>query len=183
MSKRIYPKVIGVCLQCKGYIIAKYSGMNKPTRRFCSYSCNTTYRNLTNNPVWRKEVREKIAGPRPHGNYKWSNNRRMRWAESLKGENSRFWQGGLTDENRGHRNSVQYTIWREQVFKRDNWTCQICEVRGGVILNADHIRPWSKFPELRFEVSNGRTLCLGCHKATPTFGGKVNQSFLAHLEK
>ena len=180
-AKRLnkYPKVIGICQQCKGAIVANYMAMDKPTRKFCSFACATTFRNLTDNPTWRADVRVKLSQPRPNGHYEWSEDRRIKWAESLKGDKCHFWRGGLTDENRGHRNSVYYALWREKVFERDNWTCQICNVRGGVILNADHIKPWSKFPELRFELSNGRTLCLDCHKQTDTFGGKVNTQ--AHL--
>lgn len=55
--------------------------------------------------------------------------------------------------------------WRKAVFARDNYTCQICKVRG-TYLEADHIKPWAYFPELRFELSNGRTLCRKCHDKT-----------------
>jgi 5-methylcytosine-specific restriction endonuclease McrA len=67
------------------------------------------------------------------------------------------------------RASVEYKAWRKAVFERDNWTCQMCSGRGG-ILQADHIKPFALFPELRFDVSNGRTLCLDCHSKTETFG-------------
>ena len=92
------------------------------------------------------------------------------------GEKSHFWKGGLTDENRKLRNSSMAKNWRKEVFERDDYTCQDCGLTSGngkaVILNADHIKSWSKYPELRFDLDNGRTLCLECHKKTDTFGGK-----------
>lgn len=63
----------------------------------------------------------------------------------------------------------QYKQWRKAVFERDNYTCQFCGLRG-CRLHADHILPYSTHIELRYEVSNGRTLCVSCHKTTPTWG-------------
>lgn len=57
---------------------------------------------------------------------------------------------------------VEYKSWRNAIFKRDNYTCQICDEYGG-ILHADHIKPWAQYEELRYELSNGRTLCVPCH--------------------
>lgn len=37
-------------------------------------------------------------------------------------------------------------------------------------LHADNIKPFALYPELRFEVTNGRTLCIPCHKKTGTYG-------------
>lgn len=72
------------------------------------------------------------------------------------------------------RNSLEYRNWRYSVFKRDSFTCQECGVRSGlgfrVNLNADHIKPFAQYPTLRFELSNGRTLCEQCHRKTPTWG-------------
>jgi hypothetical protein len=47
----------------------------------------------------------------------------------------------------------------------------VCGQIGGK-LNVDHIKPFSLFPELRFDIKNGRTLCLLCHTKTDTFGPK-----------
>ena len=78
--------------------------------------------------------------------------------------------------NRRIRYSKKMKLWRLGVFARDDYTCQNCGARNGngkaVILHADHIKPFALFPELRFELSNGRTLCVSCHKKTDTFGRK-----------
>lgn len=86
-----------------------------------------------------------------------------------RGADSNFWRGGKTDEAKRLKSSAEYRQWREEVFRRDWYTCQICGEYGGK-LHADHIKRFSAFPELRFDVDNGRTLCESCHKETPTYG-------------
>lgn len=98
----------------------------------------------------------------------------------LRGEKAPNWQGGITPINEKIRKSVQYQEWRKLVFLRDNHTCVLCENRGGVI-HADHIKPFSLFPDLRFEISNGRTLCKKCHLTTPTYGRR-DKKLYADLE-
>lgn len=85
-----------------------------------------------------------------------------------------FYIDGRTPMNKALRGSYQYRLWREAVFARDNWTCQGegCGKRG-CYLEADHIKSWSKFPELRFAIDNGRTLCVPCHEKTPNYKGKA----------
>lgn len=57
----------------------------------------------------------------------------------------------------------RYKTWREKVFKRDRYTCQLCAKVGGYI-EAHHIKLKSVFPELTFILTNGITLCGKCHK-------------------
>lgn len=90
----------------------------------------------------------------------------------FKGERASNWQGGKTLLGKVIRNSAEYRNWRNLVFERDSYTCQHCKKRG-IKLNADHIKPFSLFPELRFELSNGRTLCIECHQKTDTYGAKI----------
>jgi len=89
------------------------------------------------------------------------------------GLNHYRWRGGITPVNEVIRKSLESRIWRRAVFERDNWTCQNCEIRSGngkkVVLHADHIKPFAFFPELRFAIDNGRTLCKPCHKTTDTY--------------
>ena len=94
---------------------------------------------------------------------------------SARGENSHFWNGGVSQINRTERQNfmatTEYRNWRWMVFERDNYTCQICFKRGGY-LHADHIKPYALFPKLRLVLSNGRTLCIECHKKTTTWSGR-----------
>lgn len=83
------------------------------------------------------------------------------------GENNTNYVDGRTPENKRQRNSKQYSEWRTSVFKRDNYKCVWCGSVGD--LNADHIKPFSKFPELRLDIDNGRTLCIPCHKKTDSY--------------
>lgn len=89
-----------------------------------------------------------------------------------KGEKSHRWKGGVTPIHDAIRKSVEYKLWREAVFTRDDYTCQACGQRGGN-LHADHELPFAHYPDLRFEVLNGRTLCVPCHRKTPTYGYKA----------
>ena len=77
------------------------------------------------------------------------------------------WRGG---RSRGYKMgycSPQYKEWRKKVFERDNYTCQECGVQSGngkaAYLTAHHIKSYAKYPNLRFEISNGVTLCEACH--------------------
>jgi len=85
------------------------------------------------------------------------------------GAKSHRWRGGITAPNILFRNSKEYAAWRKAVFSRDDYTCLDCGRRGGK-LDADHVKPFSTHPELRLDVSNGRTLCRACHLRTPTWG-------------
>lgn len=62
-----------------------------------------------------------------------------------------------------YRKTEEYKVWRANVFNRDGFKCQVCGQVGGM-LNAHHIKEFSKYPDLRYEVDNGVTLCESCHK-------------------
>ena len=74
------------------------------------------------------------------------------------------WKNGISGEREKLMAKAEYKEFRKQVFERDNYTCQICNKRGGN-LEVHHKNPWRDYPELRFDISNGQTLCIDCHKS------------------
>lgn len=90
-----------------------------------------------------------------------------------KGEKNVNWKGGITPINQALRESMEYEEWRTAVYVRDNYTCQSCGQVGGR-LQADHIKLWSVYPELRFDIDNGQTLCFDCHRAKTVEDLKVH---------
>ncbi len=107
-----------------------------------------------------REWREKLS--KAHKGKKPSIEHRKKISDALKGEKSYRWKGGITEENIRIRRSIEYRLWREAVFARDGWTCQKCGARKGG-LNAHHIFNFADYPELRFALDNGITLCRKCH--------------------
>lgn len=176
-SKKKYPYVLGLCEWCQKDIIIKNSSFDKPGRKFCSKSCRTSSTNK--NKVWTPKQKGIVSKRMKelHSGKEKTAQHRSKMSEANRGKKSHFWRGGLTEENKILRNSLEYRNWRDAVYKRDNYTCVECGAKSkkgkAVILNADHIKPWSLYPVLRFQVSNGRTLCINCHKKTETFGLKV----------
>lgn len=81
----------------------------------------------------------------------------------MKGETHWNWRGGITPEITAIRESAKYNEWRLSVLKRDNYTCQQCGNNKEKV-EADHIKRFAFYPELRFDINNGQTLCKTCHK-------------------
>lgn len=104
---------------------------------------------------------------------------RKKLSEQRKGDKGSNWQGGVNPATRSLRSSMEYKLWRTAVFERDSYTCVWCGTKNGlgktVQLQADHIKPFALYPELRFAIDNGRTLCVSCHKTTDTYGGKTKK--------
>lgn len=116
---------------------------------------------------------------------------RLRISDIQRAKISQEWLS-LTENIKKFRNLLRrcskYQMWREEIFKRDNFTCCVCYSRGGK-LQADHIDPFIailvrndvqsyeealKCREL-WDIRNGRTLCIPCHQKTPSFGSKVHK--------
>ena len=83
------------------------------------------------------------------------------------GKRNPNWQGGLTSINQRIRCCSEYKKWKKSVLERDSYACQLCCSEED--LQVDYIKSFAFYPELRFDVNNGRTLCVVCHKETDTY--------------
>lgn len=111
-------------------------------RKFCSYSC----RRFTDDVKKRISLTKKrdVGTPR--------------------GATHPNWKGGVATEQDTARHSVAYKNWRDSVYRRDRWTCTDCGIhcqKGNII--AHHLITFADRIDLRYEISNGVTLCRPCH--------------------
>lgn len=87
---------------------------------------------------------------------------------SFRGEKNPAWKGDIYPANRRDRDSDRYKNWAELVKEQDDYRCMDCGGRGGK-LESDHIYRFAYYPRLRFEILNGQTLCVNCHKQKTIF--------------
>lgn len=82
------------------------------------------------------------------------------------GSNNGNWKGGITPQLVSERTSSQYNNWRDEVYKKDWYTCQCCGKSKNINKNAHHIYNFSDYEDKRYLLSNGILLCDECHSAT-----------------
>ena len=129
-----------------------------PREKSCAYCGNTFAWNGVPWVSWQKRKfcskpcfvagQKRLYGP-AHHNYNPNASKRSRgWNTQLQGE------------------------WSAAVREADNYTCQQCGKRGGD-LHAHHVLPWREFPRHRYDVWNGVTLCVPCHRAVHSDEWKI----------
>lgn len=163
---------IVVCLNCKKEFYPFRMGRDS---KFCCYGCylengnkKSTYQcvvcsnEFKATPYQRKTLNKQTCS------------RKCYTTLVIKRNEERALKTKLTKTkiNYFYRTCSRMKEWRKAVFERDNYTCQKCGLRsqtgsGSVYIQAHHIKQFAYHPELRFEVSNGVTLCKPCHKKEP----------------
>ena len=97
-----------------------------------------------------------------------------------RGENHWNWQGGIYEMYNEIRSSPLSKRWSIEVKERDNYECQICGINKK--LQANHIKKFSDYPELRFDLNNGITLCEYCHKLVTNYELEWESYFTLNLK-
>ncbi len=102
-----------------------------------------------------------------------------------RGESSPRWIKDRTQlKKKNERNDMAYKEWSKNIKSRDGWKCRIFNQDCSGYLIAHHILSWSNFPELRYQLNNGITLCQAHHpmkraeekRLIPTFQELVSVS-------
>lgn len=149
---------------------------------------------------WNKGMKGFGAGHKPYFCAKGSSNSfwgRKHTAETLekmrlaklgkRGIETNHWKGGVSRDTHSLTNP-DYKRWRNEVFKRDGFKCKMSSGECGIYIEAHHILSWSEYPELRFIINNGITLCRAHHprgrakekRLIPLFKGLVSVSNDSH---
>ena len=149
-----------ICLECK----KAFSFNSYPSRlertKYCSNECK-----------WRNSGGQRGDYFKLGGSI--SEKHKLKLIEigkELTGENARSWKGGTSRAYKTGYYSIEYRRWRESVFKRDNYTCQECG--GSEYVTAHHIKSFAHYSRLRYELTNGVTLCESCHSRTDNYKGR-----------
>ena len=171
------PDIEKECPVCKKIFVVPFYKRNKSEH--CSHSCaSIAHWKKVEESGRREEILAKMRDGCLEG-------RRTGRIKKRFGENAPNWKGGIAKLNHCVRQLERYNEWRKEVFMRDNFTCTHCGDRG--YLNADHIKPLCVLLEenniknteqadkcdVLWDINNGRTLCVPCHKKTDTYGGKA----------
>jgi len=129
------------CAHCNRVFYVKPSRISQGAK-YCSTDCyhkNTRYDRNTGKH-WSLTKEQKIA-----------------ISERQLGEKNHQWKGGITEDKR----TLIHRRWLRRILKRDNNMCRLCNNSGFV---AHHLYSYNHYKNLRFELSNGITLCENCHQ-------------------
>ena len=163
------PKMIGKmkivnCAYC-GKPIWKYLSQIKSKNLFCNPRCHMLFERpnrIRKGKYFNCQVCGKEFYVRP---YRAKNTNVIVCSKKClgifkRGSNYEFWQK-QSPILKKLRQSKEYKHWRYQVFKRDNYKCILCGMKGYII--AHHLLSFALYPKKRFDIKNGITVCEKCH--------------------
>jgi len=100
-------------------------------------------------------------------------------SENIRGDKCGSWKGGITKIYQAVRTLREYRVWRKFCFEREDYTCELCNTRGGY-LEVHHIKLLSLILQENnidsldkaincielWDEDNGQVLCKDCHNIT-----------------
>ena len=139
-----------------------------------------------NKQMWQDEDYKQKMAKQMKDNSKtmWQNEE---YREAHSGENSRFYNPDLTDEERKLRKErrqgdSEFNRWSKQVKEQGDFICDCCSKKGCGDLRSHHLNGWDKFKEQRYDLDNGVCLCERCHKEFHKIYGYGNNTKEQYIE-
>lgn len=141
--------------------------------KYCSRPCMheaMRQRSPEQHPRWKGGERSKTC---QHCNtvFEWNGQPYQTWEKQKFCSKQCADKGGLRYHGEDHPNWKEETrrkqrrgkhgSWSRAVISRDNATCQMCGATEQ--LQAHHICSYADYPDKRWDVSNGLTVCFSCH--------------------
>jgi 5-methylcytosine-specific restriction endonuclease McrA len=127
-------------------------------------------------PVTREKMRNALSDwLGKNRGYKRSLETRKKISLAHQGERNPSWRGGVTDVLTKIRNSTRMEKWRRDVKFRDGYMCQVCGKGDEGDLVAHHKKQLALESLLAYDISNGDTLCVKCHKEAHRVKSHVQQ--------
>ncbi len=202
--------IIKICKQCELEYTPKNKGEGGKKSKYCSHKCYNEFEKnnpnstqfkkghgINNGRPCREKTRVKIGKANKGKHHTEESNEKNRLAHlgrigywkdkkrlDISGEKNWNWKDGITPLNESIRKLSIYEEWEQWIKEWDNYTCQKCGVRGGV-LHSHHIKRVSDIIEENhimtieeaelyqplWDVSNGITYCKECHILLKGKGG------------
>ena len=168
------------CCICGKEFYRERSKIKDKEKVFCGRKCSSEYKKIEligeNNPLYnRVEVFCSWCGkPKYVTNSDYMEYETFFCNSECMGDYRRK-EGRDKDYKFNKRKSQEHTNWRNNVFKRDNYTCIISGQVGNKI-NAHHIYNYSDNENNRFNLDNGVTLAEDIHKEFHSMYGVKNNT-------
>jgi len=149
-------KRIKTCIGCGDNFQFYAFNIEYKRRKYCTRIC-------ANKQTANANSISKMGEKNPmYGKHPW-NYKKYGVQKGRRGKDNHFWKGGKTDTTHRARQSGVWKKWRLAVYERDNYTCQICKVKGDELI-PHHIKLYRFYPRDRYKVGNGVTLCRKHHR-------------------
>lgn len=146
---------------------------SKGSHQLVEWSCPKC--NVSFVKTFKQALKAKLCKPcnnivRPKPDFSGSNN--PMFGISLpgrKGSKNPNWNPNLSNEDREYRlnkrrnESRKHRHWSKAIKERDGFTCQVCKNKPSGKLVSHHLNSWNKYPDQRYEITNGVCLCIPCH--------------------
>ncbi len=191
------------CDMCGKLVSTQKSHYDRQENHYCSYECVAKSREgKCKNPDHVRvnkityvificdncgeEAKQKYDNYNPKGNHHFCNKKcEGEWRSiNIIGDKCGQWKGGITKLRYAIRSSRNYRVWRKECFEREDYTCEVCDNRGGY-LEVHHVKPFAlildenKIQSLEeakmcnelWDTENGQVLCKKCHDNI-TWGNK-----------